>query len=365
MSRYSLLAVLLLTTLSAQGAARLVGDLPRAKNSPLEALPGVDTEYSELRVADGARLRTIITRPIGRGGRLPAVLFVQWLSCDSIEIAPAARDGWSTMLRRLITESNVVWQRTEKAGVGDSQGPACATLDYETELAHHRAAFRQLRSRPDVDPDRIVVFGASMGSNYAPLVAADQNVAGVVIWGGGATTWFERMLRFERNAIELGDTDPASINAEVNARAAFFERYLLRGESPTAIAHSDAELGKVWTRIVGASGNTHYGRPLAFHQQAQRQNWPAAWARVRGPVLVLYGENDWFESREAAALIADIVNRQHSGAAQMQIVPAIDHHLMRYASRRDAYRERGGTEHSAPVVEAILAWLKQIGMTPR
>ena len=169
------------------------------------------------------------------------------------------------------------------------------------------------------------------------------------------------MLRRERNALELGNTDPASLNAEVNARALYFERYLLRGESPSAIAASDPELGKVWTRIVGTSGNTHYGRPPAFHQQAQRQNWPDAWAHVRSPVLVLYGEYDWFESREAAALIADIVNRKRPGSATLRVIPQLNHHLSRYATREDAFRESGGSEQAAPVVEAILGWMKQIG----
>lgn len=364
-ARSTLIALLYVLTLAAtppaHAASHLVGDLPRRDNAPLESLPGVDAEYGELKTADGARLRTVVTRPTGASGRLPAVLFVQWLSCDSVEIAPNAKDGWSIMLRRLITESNMLWQRTDKAGVGDSQGPACATLDYETELAHHRAALKQLQARPDVDPDRIVVFGGSMGSNYAPLVAADREVAGVVVWGGGATTWFERMLRFERNALELGNTDAASLNAEINARALFFERYLLRGESPSAIAASDPELGKVWTRLVGTSDNTHYGRPPAFHQQAQRQNWPDAWARVRSPVLVLYGEYDWFESRDAAALIAAIVNRKRPGTATLRVIPQLNHHLSKYATREDAFRESGGSEHAAPVVEAILAWMKQIG----
>jgi dienelactone hydrolase len=358
----ALLPVLLLSIAQDARAARLVGDLPRLKGAPLESLPGVETEYGELLTSDGARLRTIVTRPAGRTGRLPAILFVQWLSCDTIEIAPDAKDGWSTMLRRLITESKVLWQRTEKSGVGDSRGPDCAHLDYETELAYHRAALRQLLSRPDVDASRVVIYGASMGSNYAPLVAADQSVAGVVVWGGGATTWFERMLRFERNSLELGDTDPASVNAEMTARAAYFERYLLRGESPAAIAKSDPELGKVWTRIVGASGDTHYGRPLAFHQQAQRQNWPGAWVRVRGPVLVLYGEYDWFESRDAAALIANAVNRKRPGTATLRVIPHVDHHFTKYATLEDAFHERNGAEHAAPAVDAVLAWLRQIGL---
>lgn len=348
----------------AQGASRLVGELPRAANRPLESLPGVDTEYGDLRAADGALLRTVVTRPQGKNGRLPAVLYIQWLSCDSIELEPGARDGWSVMLRRLITESNMLWMRTEKSGVGDSQGPPCAKLDYETELAQHRAALRALRSRPDVDPARIVIYGASMGSNYAPLVAAGEDVAGVVVWGGGAFTWFERMLRFERNALELGATDPQALAGEVSARAAYFARYLLNGESPSAIARSDPKLGQVWSRVIGTSEDAHYGRPFAFHQQAQRQNWAGAWGRVGAPVLVLYGEYDWFESRDSAALIVDILNRRQQGSATLQVLPKLDHHFTRFASPRQAFREEGGTTDAGPAVEAILRWLQVIGVRP-
>jgi dienelactone hydrolase len=346
-------------------ASRLTGELPRSGDAPLESHAGLDTEYGELRTPDGARLRTIVTRPQGRAGRLPAVLFVQWLSCDTIELRPDARDGWPTMLRRLIVESGVLWQRTEKAGVGDSRGVACGELDYETELAHHRAAFKALRARPDVDPARIVVYGASMGSNFAPLVAAGEEVAGVAVWGGGATTWFERMLRFERNALELGDAKPESIAPGMNARAAFFARYLLAGETPTAISRSDPQLGAVWPQIVGTSGDSHYGRPAAFHQQAQRQNWAGAWTKVRAPVLVLYGEYDWFESRDAAQLIADIANRQRPGSGTFRMVPQTDHHFTRYEDPRAAFRGRGGAQNAAPAVEAMLAWLRQIGIVAR
>jgi dienelactone hydrolase len=349
----------------APAAPRLTGDLPRRANAPLEEHPGLDTELGVLRTPDGAQLRTVVTKPEGRTGRMPAVLFVQWLSCDTIELRPDARDGWSTMLRRLIRESNVLWQRTEKAGVGDSQGVACAQLDYATELAHHRAALRALRARPDVDPKRIVVYGASMGSNYAPLVAAGEDVTGVAVWGGGATTWFERMLAFERHALELGDADPQTLAPEMTARAAFFSRYLLGGESPAAIAKTDPALGATWSRIVGTGEGSHYGRPLAFHQQAQKQNWAGAWARVDAPVLVLYGEYDWFESRDAAALIAEIVNRRRPGSAAFEVLPKTDHHFMAFESPRAAFRDEGGSERAAPAVEAILAWLKRIGMTDR
>ena len=93
----------LLASPVAGGATSVVGNLPRASDGPVEALPGVDTEFGVLQVGDDTQLRTIVTRPTGARGRLPAVLFVQWLSCDSIELRPDANDGWSAMLRSLIT----------------------------------------------------------------------------------------------------------------------------------------------------------------------------------------------------------------------------------------------------------------------
>jgi predicted acyl esterase len=175
--------------LSPAAESTLTGDLPRREGRPLEQIPGLDSRYDVLRMPDGTRLRMILTRPMGTTGRLPAILFVQWLSCDTIELPAGQQDGWSRMLRRLAQESGLVMMRTEKAGVGDSEGD-CASLDYETELAHHRAALAWLRQSPDVDPAKIVIFGASMGGNYAPLVASGVPVAGVMIWGGGAHSWF-------------------------------------------------------------------------------------------------------------------------------------------------------------------------------
>ncbi|MCI0435248.1 MAG: CocE/NonD family hydrolase, partial [Gemmatimonadetes bacterium] len=124
----------------ALAASTVEGDLPRRDGRPLEGIAGLDSHYDALLTRDGTRLRTILTRPTGTTGRLPAILFVQWLSCDSIELPARQQDGWSRMLRRLAQESRMVMMRTEKAGIGDSEGGPCAALDYETELAHHRDA---------------------------------------------------------------------------------------------------------------------------------------------------------------------------------------------------------------------------------
>lgn len=358
--RTSLFLFFALAAASASAESTVSGDLPRAGDTPLEIIDGLDSRYGVLETRDGARLRTILTRPSGSRRRLPAILFVQWLSCDSIELPASQTDGWSRMLRRVARDSGAVMMRTDKAGVGDSEGGPCAELDYETELDHHRDAFAALRRSEHVDPERIVVFGASMGGNMAPLVAGRQDVAGVMIWGGGAHTWFERTLGFERRAKEFQGMPAAELDRYLKRLVRFLNGYLLDAQAPDAIVQREPELDGIWAQIVGTGEGTHYRRPLAFHQQAQAQNWPAAWAAVQAPVLALYGEYDWFESADAHRLVADLVNRNRAGQGRFVVIPATDHHFMRYPDRLAAFRGEGGTVNADAAAGEMLRWLGEV-----
>lgn len=326
-----------------------------------ERFDGVRVESTSLVADDGARLQAFITRPETAEGRLPAILFIQWLSCGAVEIPAAAadRDGWSVMLATLIEESGAVVWRTEKRGVGGSEGQ-CNELDYDTDLADHRAALRALMNRPDVDPDRVFVFGGSMGSNIAPLVAANQPVAGVAVWGGGARTWAERTLAFERNRLELGDLPPARRAGEMAIRMQVIERFLLQRQTPAEMAAENVQLGAAWTRFGGGpTAETLYGRPFSFHWQAQAQNWASAWTEVEAPVLAMFGEYDWFEDPSGVELIGEIVNRERPGSATVAIIPGLDHHFSRFSDRRAAFRREGGVIDPEPMLAVLLPWLRQ------
>ena len=321
--------------------------------------PNIDTSYGTLTLRDGAKLQTIVTKPAAATDRLPAILFVQWLSCDTIGISDNPRDGWSAMLKDIVRRSNALVWRTEKRGVGASEGN-CATMDYDTELADHREALAKLRARDDVDPNRIVIFGGSIGGTYAPLLAADERIAGVMIWGAGATTWAERMMKFERNALELGGAPPAQLAQEMTLRLQFMENYLVRGQTPAEILKADPKIGAVWSRIVGTSADGQYGRPFAFHQQAQKANWAGAWSEVNAPVLAIYGEYDWFESRDATTLITRIVNSKSPGRGAFAEIPRMNHHFAQFPGASAAFAEKEGQVNPEPAVSVMLAWLEKI-----
>lgn len=350
----------LITAQVAEAESTLRGDLPRAGNKPLEKIPGLDSIYDVLTTRDGVRLRTILTKPEGRTGKLPAILFVQWLSCDTIELPSSSNHGWSRMMRRVAQESGVVMMRTEKRGVGDSEGGPCSALDYRTELCDHRDALEKLKASDFVDPKRIIIFGASIGGTYAPLVALNQNVAGIIVWGAGARNWFERMVFFERNFRELSGVSGAVLNEEMKKVTAFLFAYLMQKKTPQQIATESPALSGVWPKIVGAEGDLHYGRPISFHQQAQDQDWTSAWNQIRAPVLVFYAEYDWYEDPASAQLITRIVNRSNPDKARFATIPQTDHHFDAYLHPEDAVNGKATGVNEDPVVREIVSWLKEL-----
>ena len=122
----------------------------------------------------------------------------------------------------------------------------------------------------------------------------------------------------------------------------------------------DPSLAAVWSDMIGTSADAHYGRAFAFHQQAQRADWTAAWGRIDVPVLLVMGGYDWFENRAGHATVVRIVNRQGPGLARFEVIPRMDHHFVVFPDARAAFREEGGRDDARPFLDLALGWLKKL-----
>ncbi len=352
------LSLLVATDAKAQHSG-VTGDLPRRDAKPLEATAGLETEYGAVRVSDGYRLRTIVTRPAGARGKLPAIFVTQAVSCGSLEFPPDV----PTTMRQLALRSGYALIRVERAGTGDSEGPACSALDYDTEVRHYREAFDRLARHAWIDPARIVIYGSSLGSTTAPLVAQGKRVAGVVVQGGGALSYLERMINFDRFYLERsGKFRPEEIHDRVLRQIRFQQAYLLGQKRPEEIEREEPDLRGVWASLRGtAEAPPHYGRPYAWHWQAADKNFLAAWARIEAPVMVVYGEYDQFEPRHSHAAIVETVNALRPGSGTFVEIPKADHSLRIYPSARAAYAEEGGRTDRELFLAPVLDWLKRLG----
>ena len=296
--------------------------LPSLGQTPKrEQFQNSDVIYDWVSNHRGEKLRTFITRPKAVPGKVPAIFFVGWLSCDSMEYPDAnTRDGFGIFMRRLIDESGYATARMDKPGVGESQGQ-CAKADFQSEIEGWQAAFDSLGKYDFIDRDRIFVVGLSNGGGFSPLAVREQRVRGFVSAGSWGRTWYEHMLELERRRLTAEGKSPAEVNTSVKAFADFYNLYLMKGMTPGEVISKHAE----WRPLWHDEPDGQYGRPAAFYQQLQALNLGEEWQKVDAPVLVIRGGADDIMSRADSEAIAQIVNQVHPGHARYLEIDGMGH----------------------------------------
>jgi pimeloyl-ACP methyl ester carboxylesterase len=352
LSRFSIVIVVVVLLVAAVPAFGLERGDPAD-----EGLTGVEVALDFVETSRGHKLRTILTRPPGAKQKLPAILFVQDLTCDPVTLPAAGGDGLVRMMRTLMESSGIVFARTEKAGIGDSKGISCDKLDYEMELEGHQAALTALRKSPFVDKDNIFIFGVGMGGTMAPLLARTTEVRGVIVWGTTSHPWAEHMILLDRRVLELRDVKPAKVDEYMRDHIRFHTKYLIEGMTPDEIFKPDPDLRRAWGNMVGTSARTHYGRPFSYHHQAASRNWERAWEDVNLPVLVVHGQYDWMMSAAEHRRIARIVNQYTKKTATFVMVPETGYAVDVYPSASAAFEPKKPGAYNAGVADVVIDWV--------
>ena len=306
-------------------------ELPRktGANAPREQVPGADVIYDSVKTRAGYRLRRITTIPQNTTGKLPAVFMVGWLSCDSVEQPGMRSDGFADLMYEIASRSGYITVRIDKPGVGDSEGPASAQADFQTELAAYQDAFDALSARDRVDTSKIFIIGFSNGGGFAPLVARDRPVRGYLVFSGWVKTWFEHMMEHERRRLARANESPGEINRQMRLYSQFYDLYLNQKLTPVQAIERNPALKEIWYD----KPESQYGRPAAYYQQLQELNLADAWSKVSVPVLAVHGDDDWVMSADDFDLLVNTLNAKHPGVAQSVHFARTDHVLMLAGSK--------------------------------
>ena len=308
-----LLAVVAVTPSLAAQTAR-----PEPKR---EHFQNAEVLYGWAKDSHGERLRTLITRPNNVTGKVPAIFFVGWLSCDSMEYPDAdTNDGFGILMRRLIEQSGYATVRMDKPGVGESEGD-CGNADFTEELSGYQSAFDEMLKYDFIDPAKIFVIGLSNGGGTSALVPRQHPVRGYIAASSWGRTWYEHMLDMERRRLMEDGKSPADVNTSVKAFVEFYTLYLMKGMTPGQIIGQHPE----WKSLWYDAPDGQYGRPAAFYQQLQTLNLGEIWQKVNEPVLVIRGTADNIMSRADSEAIARIVNQVHPGHARYLQIDDMTH----------------------------------------
>jgi len=321
---------------------------------PLETHANLSLEATQLTNDYGDRLRVLITKPTQSQGKLPAILFVSWLSCSTVEDRGAA-DSWSRMMRDVAAGSGAVMLRLEKPGVGDSQGPPCSSCDLVRELNGYQAALRYLKARNDVDTTRLLIFGGSLGGTLSAVVGEGHRIKGYVAAVSVYKTWLEHMIELERRRLFFAGQTQQQISALMPGYIAFHTAYLEGKMTPAEVQQANPQLRSLWYDDPAHQ----YGRPAAFYHQVQAINFMEKWHQVNAPVLVVAGGYDWIMTLQDNHMLVDELNRRSPGSATLLVGGKMDHHWKRYGSAQAAFDETGG-EYDSETVTKMVEWIRAV-----
>ncbi|HRI44178.1 MAG TPA: alpha/beta fold hydrolase [Fimbriimonadaceae bacterium] len=326
--------------------SRKVRMVERPKQKP----DGFDVVYDQV-VSQGKRIRLILTKP-HTPGKHPVVMLIGGIGAYSVDgdfgsipygniFGPIAKAGYATA-------------RIDKPGQGDSEGPIYPELGFGTELEAYRAAIRYLKTSPSIDPNKVFIFGHSMGGTFGPILAAEEPLAGLIVGGTLVKSWSEYMLENTRRQSLLSGAGVEALG-EGQRRLAAVSHYLFyEGKTPDQIAKEHPELADQ-VRGMSPDGKTYSGVGLQFFKELAGYNLEGLWTKVKCPAMVFWGENDFISGEDDHKRIVEILG----GKGEYVRLSASDHGFFKTTSFRDSQQKWGrpGSEFNPVIVEKTLAWL--------
>lgn len=292
------------------------------------------------------RLRAIWTLP-DASGPYPAV----WLLPSAAWISQETPlDTWDPTYQLIesLTEAGMATLRVDRSGLGDSEGPPCTELDLEHELSMWHAARAMFLSSRHVRPGAHCLYGRSLGGVLAALLAADQPLAAVAVWGTTSERWHEASLAsaaYQYSLRGMGETELADRLTKIEelGRLVYIE-----GLTPAEAYARAPRLSEVMPDAF--RGDLVHDRTAHFFQQLQQVDVAAAWQRVRCPVLAVHAEYDTLTRSSDLQRIAELCGERGTFLE----LPGIDHFMHARGSLEEAVRTPWGGTFSPAAARALL-----------
>ena len=280
-----------------------------------------------------------LTLPKGAGIRYPAALIISGAG-------PQDRDGNQGVFRlyKLIAEklsaNGVAVLRHDDRGVGKSSMPKTPTT-YHGLIKDSKAAVEYLRSRKEIDPDRIVLIGHSEGGTTAAIIASeDSKIAAIALLAGAMVANFDQLL-LEHTIYQMALQRP--VNPQDREKYPQLTRLLL-----TLI--EEAKAGKPDSTVTDLR---------EYMRQSLALNQAETFKRIRCPVLILQGERDALalahHAVAAARALADAGNKQ----VLLRIFPNLTHTFTPSPLDQSVAADKK-TQISPEVLETIQKWIAEL-----
>jgi len=314
----------------------------------------------------GGQLRVIINKPF-KENKMPAMLFIPGYTCSSID--ELTSDHPYKRIVDAYVDAGYVTLRIEKSGLGDSKNtPPCESCDLLDEIENFEVGLKKLKSLPYVDTNQIIIVGHSMGGIVAPAISAKHQVAGVVVYGTTAKSWFEYQIEMYRIQNALAGMNPIEVEQSVLEQYDLNYRYFVKKERLEDIA-KDTKADSVLRTSWEYDGNGKiYSRNAEYWRQIQDYPHLENWKNTKAKVLVQFGESDFQAfSRADHQQIVNTVNYFNPGNATLMTYPSTDHYFAKSGTMQEAYNKFANgqiqqlfDEYNHEVGKSAVKWSNEI-----
>jgi dienelactone hydrolase len=230
--------------------------------------------------------------------------------------------------------------RVDDRGVGDSTGmntlDKITTFDFADDV---RAQVAYLRTRNEIDPNRVAIVGHSEGGIIAPMVAAgDPQIKAIVLLAGTAQRGDEVLLYQMNRPFEIN----AALSEEEKAKKRAENRQMLQ----TVIDGGDVSKLPPIFRFDWTKAFLTYD-PLTSIR------------KVRQPILIVQGALDQQVTAEQAEMLAKAARDAGNRDVMVRVFPNLNHmFLIAKTGDESEYSTIQNSAIGEDVIKAIGDWLE-------
>ncbi|RYG38371.1 alpha/beta fold hydrolase [bacterium] len=325
---------------------------------PADNGPTYETVYDQV-ASKGNRIRIFVTKP-KTPGKHPVLFLIQGIGYVSNEQPLTSTSGYGRICRAF-SDKGYVTVRVEKPGLGDSEGGPADKVDFDADLDSFRQALLKTKTYDFVDPEKIVIFGHSMGGCEGPILASEIPVRGLSVYGTVIRSWHEYTLDMYRNQTTLSGGKASSVDGLARQAVAALHLIFNEGLSPKEAKDRSPK----WAAAIDTfmpDGEHMSGMGLPFWRGCYAENFASYWEKLDTNVLSLYGACDFVAERIDHPIIADTVNKAHPGKARFVEVPNTDHAFRNVATKKESQEAwtRGGKEFNPAILDVLTAWADEV-----
>lgn len=317
-------------------------------------VPPVPYRTEEVSFRNGAtRLRGTLYLPRA-AGQHPAVVMIHGSG-------PATRDGFRFFADALARQG-IATLIYDKRDIGNIPGTELADpSDYASDAL---AGVALLKSRMDINPRKIGLWGGSQGGGVAALAASEsKDVAFLVSMAGGGITYAE-LIRYQIPHRLRGRGFNEDEIREAMTVINSLHDFVRTDENRESIQRV---LDDAWTRRWASVINI----PRTAPTDAERRTWiqwrhldtdpQAVWRRVKCPALLIWGERDLIVPVELSVnRIREALTAAGNQDVTVKIFPGADHNFRLPAGVRADTNGKWDFPRSTPgFMETVLDWIQK------